>query len=269
MDSLTLEHSSVNAVTSPLLPLWSQAALRVHRGRSAAARLRFQGSLGRVSTGFPQPQETLFAECLASTGQPALRTQDIQAVPEYFCMNPKCPSGPGSRTRQQGQRLRQSLSSNPIVDNPEPAASSSQPLLGPGARSKRATKGSGEKMHSGVHLRVVYAWMASRSDSNQSLGFDGEAIDVVFIECLNGDSSTAGLFDVDGGYKSTLDDDSDADGEQIVALSLAVMSATILEELGALIIAEPYVKVLLDCVILRQGLRLGQKFVLQFIKSKK
>ncbi|KAJ1215193.1 hypothetical protein NDU88_002802 [Pleurodeles waltl] len=79
----------------PLLPQWSQAAWLVHWGRGVAARLRFRGSLGRVSTGSSLTlsllEERMPEEPLSVSGRQAHSNahRDIQAVPEYSCMTPR------------------------------------------------------------------------------------------------------------------------------------------------------------------------------------
>ncbi|KAJ1128147.1 hypothetical protein NDU88_006526 [Pleurodeles waltl] len=97
----------------PLLPRWTQGAWSLHRHRGVAARLRFQGSRGRVSTGLFLALPGLNQDL---QGELALELPHVKDVCQHdstpqashhlpSCMTSRCPSGPGARTRLRGQKL--------------------------------------------------------------------------------------------------------------------------------------------------------------------
>ncbi|KAJ1191754.1 hypothetical protein NDU88_001070 [Pleurodeles waltl] len=91
-----------------LLPCWIRAAWSLRKHREVVARLHFQGSRGRASTGLlpalpclhQDPRGELASEQLYLGDFDVLEQLSPQAVLyQPSCMTPRCRSGLGARTR--------------------------------------------------------------------------------------------------------------------------------------------------------------------------
>ncbi|KAJ1200039.1 hypothetical protein NDU88_003868 [Pleurodeles waltl] len=146
----------------PLPPHWIRAAWLLCQYRGAAARLHFQGSRGRVSTGLSlallclhqDPRGELASELLyvGDSGNNVLEQLSTPQAPLHqpSYMTPRCPSGPGARTGLRGQKLS-SLKAG--LDSPASlTALIALPPPGAGVRSKRVAKGNTPKLSLPPHL---------------------------------------------------------------------------------------------------------------------
>ncbi|KAJ1165291.1 hypothetical protein NDU88_005719 [Pleurodeles waltl] len=105
--------------TSPLLlPHCNQAAWSLRQYRGAAARLHFQGSRGRASTGLSLALPCVLQDPGTELASERLYVGDSDDLEQLFtpqapphrpsCMTPRRPSGPGARTQLRGQKLSSS-----------------------------------------------------------------------------------------------------------------------------------------------------------------